>query len=32
MIVITKGLVVGQQLINEGFRDVLNGDLVEIAK
>lgn len=32
MIVITKGLIVGQQLINEGFRDVLNGDLVEIAK
>tara|TARA_B110000495_G_C23019401_1_gene604468 strand:+ start:289 stop:1440 length:1152 start_codon:yes stop_codon:yes gene_type:complete len=32
MIVITKGLAVGQQLIKEGFRDVLNGDLVEIAE
>lgn len=32
MIVITKGLAVGQQLINEGFRDVLNGDLVEITE
>lgn len=32
MIVVTKGLEVNQQLINEGFRDVLNGDLVEIAE
>jgi len=31
-IVVTEGLKKGQLLINEGFRDVLNGDLVEIAQ
>lgn len=31
-IIVTEGLVAGQKVINAGFRDVLNGDLVEIAK
>lgn len=32
MLVVTKGLTANQQVIKEGFRDVLNGDLVEIAE